>query len=313
MSLAIDASGGTTARSAASTPPAQDLVAQATDRATGAVDTRQLAQWVADAGRASPEKASAAYAQIENRLGTGDRSRFAQDVVHAAQGTSVAGVANGVAVTGSRVLKNNPILHVEWHSTVSPVTNRSGFSGPLQQLLDQHGISYSTAAHSKPPAAANNNSPAARNHNGDAARDQIADGFEKNGYTVRTEQSTDAAGRDVKGEVTPKMTSNCEISIIPPMPHEKPVTTACGTRPICRPNRSAANSIMMRDAMMHSVAASPTPPRRAAKAMKGTVALAVPPIRTGFRPKSAITGAVRIEVNTPSTGGRPISEAMARP
>ncbi len=47
--------------------------------------------------------------------------------------------------------------------------------------------------------------------------------------------------------------------------------------------------------------------------MNGTVALAVPPISTGLRPNSAITGAVRMEVKTPSTGGRPISDAMASP
>jgi hypothetical protein len=47
--------------------------------------------------------------------------------------------------------------------------------------------------------------------------------------------------------------------------------------------------------------------------MKGTVALAVPPIRTGLRPNRAITGAVRMDVKTPKTGGKPISEAMASP
>jgi hypothetical protein len=47
--------------------------------------------------------------------------------------------------------------------------------------------------------------------------------------------------------------------------------------------------------------------------MKGTVALAVPPIRTGFRPSSAMMGAVTIEVRIPSIGGRPITDAMASP
>src|SRR5690349_16594690 len=44
--------------------------------------------------------------------------------------------------------------------------------------------------------------------------------------------------------------------------------------------------------------------------MKGTVALAVPPIRTGLRPSRAVIGAVRIEVTTPRMGGRPISAAL---
>ena len=47
--------------------------------------------------------------------------------------------------------------------------------------------------------------------------------------------------------------------------------------------------------------------------MNGTVALAVPPIKTGLRPKSDVTGAVRIDVKRPSSGGRPISRARASP
>ncbi len=40
--------------------------------------------------------------------------------------------------------------------------------------------------------------------------------------------------------------------------------------------------------------------------MKGTVALAVPPISTGLRPSNAVMGAVTMEVTRPSTGGNPI-------
>ena len=47
--------------------------------------------------------------------------------------------------------------------------------------------------------------------------------------------------------------------------------------------------------------------------MKGTVALAVPPIRTGLRPSNAMTGAVTMDVKTPRTGGSPISDAIASP
>ncbi len=38
--------------------------------------------------------------------------------------------------------------------------------------------------------------------------------------------------------------------------------------------------------------------------MKGTVALAVPPMSTGFLPRTAVIGAVRIDVNRPSAGGQ---------
>ena len=47
--------------------------------------------------------------------------------------------------------------------------------------------------------------------------------------------------------------------------------------------------------------------------MKETVALAVPSMSTGFLPRTAVIGAVRIDVNRPSAGGRPMSCAMARP
>ena len=64
---------------------------------------------------------------------------------------------------------------------------------------------------------------------------------------------------------------------------------------------------------MESRAAAATPPARTAAAINGTVALAVPPISTGLRPISEITGAVRIEVKMPSTGGNPMAVASARP
>src|SRR5258708_17768856 len=47
--------------------------------------------------------------------------------------------------------------------------------------------------------------------------------------------------------------------------------------------------------------------------MNGTVALAVPPIKTGLRPSSAVIGAVATDVTNPKTGGRPIMLAIARP
>ena len=70
---------------------------------------------------------------------------------------------------------------------------------------------------------------------------------------------------------------------------------------------------MKTEAARQTLAAPPTPCARTAAAMNGTVALAVPPIRTGLRPKSDVIGAVTIEVNRPSSGGRPMSRARARP
>ena len=55
------------------------------------------------------------------------------------------------------------------------------------------------------------------------------------------------------------------------------------------------------------------PALRTAMAMKGTVALAVPPISTGLRPSMAVIGALTMDVTRPRTGGNPIREAMAKP
>ena len=117
----------------------------------------------------------------------------------------------------------------------------------------------------------------------------------------------------VSGEEIPRMMSNCETSIMPPIPQEKPETTACGTFMMCRPSRISQKAIMMTEAANETLAAPPIPWFFTAKAINGTVALAVPPIKTGLRPSSAITGAVRIDVKTPRTGGNPISEAIANP
>ena len=88
-------------------------------------------------------------------------------------------------------------------------------------------------------------------------------------------------------------------TIIAPTPHEKPETTACGTLATYRPRRSTEKIIRKTDAARQTLAAPATPSRRTAPAMNGTVALAVPPISTGFRPSSAVIGAVRIDVNSP--------------
>ena len=70
---------------------------------------------------------------------------------------------------------------------------------------------------------------------------------------------------------------------------------------------------MKTDAARQTLAAPPRPWARTAAAMNGTVALAVPPIKTGLRPKTDVMGAVRIDVKRPSSGGRPISRASASP
>lgn len=98
-----------------------------------------------------------------------------------------------------------------------------------------------------------------------------------------------------------------------PMPAENPATTVAGTLDAYLPSRSTQNAIMSTEATIDTFAAPPIPCDLTASAMNGTVALAVPPISTGLRPNSAVTGAVQMDVTTPRIGGRPISAAMESP
>ena len=188
MSLAID--GGTrpgtiTTPPPSAPPPPQDaraVVTRATDPKTGAVDTKQLGQWIADAAKTSPEQASAAYAEIESQLGAGDASRFAADTAAAMRGSddrgstySATGAGLAPGLVGRRVLRDNPILEVQWRSTVSPVTGKSGFSGPLQQAMKGAGIRYDIAVNEPPVGGTAVNTPSSRTVNGNAARDAIAE------------------------------------------------------------------------------------------------------------------------------------------
>ncbi len=77
-------------------------------------------------------------------------------------------------------------------------------------------------------------------------------------------------------------------------------------------NSDGQNGVNDLDAAMQILAAPPTPWERTACAMKGTVALAVPPISNGFRPSNAVRGAVATEVTSPGTGGNPVRLAIAR-
>src|SRR5450432_3120370 len=71
--------------------------------------------------------------------------------------------------------------------------------------------------------------------------------------------------------------------------------------------------VMKTEATRQTLAAPPRPCCATAWDMNGTVALAVPPINAGLRPSRAVIGAVMMDVTSPSTGGRPIMPAMARP
>ncbi len=65
------------------------------------------------------------------------------------------------------------------------------------------------------------------------------------------------------GVATPRITSNCDTSIMPPIPQEKPETTACSTRAMCLPSRiqrTTQNAIArVTEATMQTLAAPPIP------------------------------------------------------
>ncbi len=111
----------------------------------------------------------------------------------------------------------------------------------------------------------------------------------------------------------PSRSRSWKITIIAPMPHEKPETTACGTLATCRPSLRTQKIIRKIEAARQTFAAPPIPWVSTVPLMNGTVTLDVPPIRTGLRPNTAVIGAVRIDVKRPNSAGRPISRASARP
>src|SRR5437588_12724409 len=98
------------------------------------------------------------------------------------------------------------------------------------------------------------------------------------------------------GGVRAKITLSCEMTISPPIPQENPASTAWGTFETYRPNRSTQKIRRKTDAKTQIFAAPLIPPTRTAPRMNGTVALEVPPIRTGFLPRRAQMGADRSDV-----------------
>lgn len=205
---AVQGSQSSTGASAAS--DVHELIAQHTD-SHGRVDTQGLANLVQQAAAQDPDKASAAYQDIEHSLAERsptDASHFAQDTAAgflkgAAVGAMHAGgtlakqgaatVAEGARTIGeaAQTLKDNPILSIRWTSATSAWTGRGGFTGPLKDLLDRHGISYdprpmatpagSVANAAQARAAAGNPSLTAKearawasNHNGTLFENQRA-------------------------------------------------------------------------------------------------------------------------------------------
>lgn len=227
QSAGTDGSAAARGPDADSTPAADPasagsaLVSRATDPRSGSIDTKQLAHWVADAGKQDPGAAAQAYSAIESELvakNPADASRFNQDVVEAyrqassgpgpgsATGVTV-GVGEAVKRTGSQVLVQNPILQVRWEATRSAWTGKAGFTPGLDNLLRSQGIDVAKDIHDVPPGSLGRNSGVssgvANNKNGSLARDAIADGYRAPGVTVNTEVDRAGGGRRVDVVVEP--------------------------------------------------------------------------------------------------------------
>lgn len=219
-------------------PPAQprenarELIHQATDPSTGALDTKALGSWVADAGRRDFAAASQAHQAIEAELvaqgRVGDLARFNQDVVAAAAdpaaGLQAPGglwaAGQGLLQQGTKLLVDNPILVKQWESTTSAWTTKSGFTSGLRDLLTSHGIRIEPQVNPVPPGSVTKTAgvPAAvaNNTNGALARDAIADRWRGQGYNVQTEVPANGGARRVDVVVDlpandPRMNQRLEI------------------------------------------------------------------------------------------------------
>ncbi|MBL8277400.1 MAG: hypothetical protein JNL93_11920 [Pelomonas sp.] len=243
--LALDGASGARAAPPPERNPAADVISQATDARTGAVDTQRLAHWVIDARRSDPQAADAAHAAIEAQLlasgHPGDVAHYHQDLLAAARERAPGdaglptGVPNGVPIgvpnglwapgqtwvqQGGQLLRENPILIKRWEATTSAWTGKGGFSQGLTQLLQSHGIDVATTVHPAPPGSLTRSSgvraAVANNTNGALARDAIADRFRAAGIPTRTEVPVlDGARRvDVVAEppaADPRMRQRIEV------------------------------------------------------------------------------------------------------
>lgn len=203
-------SAGSPGGAASATGSAGELLSLARDPASGQLDTRRLAGWVAQASQQDFDKASAAHAAIEAELAgrdAGALARFNQDVVAAVAGLAEA-TPNGLAAAGQawasegrRLLVDNPILVKQWVSTTSAWTGKGGFTPGLQALLRSHGIEVVDRINAAPVGSLDKQSgvsaAVANNRNGALARDAIAERWRAAGMDVSIEKPRNGGARRV--------------------------------------------------------------------------------------------------------------------
>jgi hypothetical protein len=243
----VNAGTNTGAVSTDAQASARAAVAQATNPATNQVDTGALSRQVAETAQRDPQAAAEMRAAIENELvaqsRVGDLSRFNQDLQAAANdgtfGTygvpgmlAVGGqtavnigntrIADGTALTarGTQALAANPQLTVRWESTTSAWTGNGGFTQPLRDVLDGHGIEVARQVNPVPAGSIGPNQGvsyySANNTNGDLARDAIARRYSSAGYNVTTEVPVQNGARvvDIRADLPnadPRLAQRIEV------------------------------------------------------------------------------------------------------
>ncbi len=167
---------------------------------SGRLDTGAMARDIAETAQQNFAQADAGFQAIAGYLSeTGahfDAANLQQDVQAQFQSLAAGGLwAPNYKAMGSQILRDNPLLHIQWESTTSALTNRSGFSAPLEQVLRNSGIEVVATINSPPPGSLDSSDPRSvgtkNNINGQLASDAIASRYRGNGFEVNQEVNYD--------------------------------------------------------------------------------------------------------------------------
>ncbi len=175
------------------------LVGQYKDN-NGSINTSALAKDLACVAQQDFNKANQAYEAISQYLQENgsvfDAGNFEQDVQAEFSQMAAGGLwAANYKSMGAQILRNNPMLEIQWESTTSAFTNKSGFSAPLRDVLSSGGIDVVDTINPAPAGSLNRNAPGStgskNNINGSLAQDAIADRYQSAGYTADKEVNYD--------------------------------------------------------------------------------------------------------------------------
>jgi len=214
MTLAANTSVGSDIRSQATQnggSGASSDVAGVVDQyrdSTGQLDTKTLARDVVNAADQSFNQADTAFRQVSAHLSQNgsvfEAARFEQDVQSQFQQLSAGGLwTPNYQSMGAQVLRDIPLLSIQWEATESAITNKGGFSAPLRTLLEGSGVEVVNGVNAIPTNSMDASAPGSNgvknNHNGTVAQDAIADRYRAAGFEVNTEANYDTG----TGKATP--------------------------------------------------------------------------------------------------------------